>query len=58
MTYDSPFPKTRASKALAVHRIILFPFSFIKIVFELGIPLQRLDLIGKHSILYLNMLIS
>lgn len=58
MIYNSPFPKTRAFTALAVHRIIFYPFSFIKIVFELGILLKRLDLIGKHSILYLNMLIS
>lgn len=43
---------------LQVHRIILVPFSFIKIVFEAGIVLKRLDLIEKHHILYLNMLIS
>lgn len=55
---DTPFPKTCAFTALVVHRIIFIPFSFIKIVFELGIVLKRLDLIGKHNILYLNMLIS
>jgi hypothetical protein len=41
-----------------VHRIIPVPFAFIKIAFEEGIVLKRLDLIEKHHILYLNMLIS